>query len=70
MRMGLLCGLLALGLGLVVSAGYTIMVEDGAGWRELAEKQRQRRLHVAPEARHHLRSQRQTRSRSASRCRA
>lgn len=47
-RMGLLCGVLSLGLGLVVSAGYTIMVEDGAGWRDLAESQRQRRLHVAP----------------------
>lgn len=48
LRMGMLSGLLALGLGLVVSAGYTIMVEDGAGWRELAETQRQRRLHVTP----------------------
>jgi cell division protein FtsI (penicillin-binding protein 3) len=47
-RMGLLCGLLSLGLGLVVSAAFSIMVEDGAGWRELAESQRQRRLHVAP----------------------
>jgi cell division protein FtsI (penicillin-binding protein 3) len=48
LRMGMLCGLLALGLGLVVSAGYTIMIDDGAGWRDLAETQRQRRLHVAP----------------------
>lgn len=48
LRMGILCGLLALGLGLVVSAAYTIMIEDGAGWRDLAEMQRQRRLHVAP----------------------
>ena len=47
-RMGFLCGLLAVGLGLVVSAGYTIMIDDGAAWRELAESQRQRRLHVAP----------------------
>jgi len=47
-RMGLLCGVLSLGLGLVVSAAFTIMVEDGAGWQELAESQRQRRLHVAP----------------------
>jgi cell division protein FtsI (penicillin-binding protein 3) len=47
-RMGILCGFLATGLGLVVSAGYTIMVDDGAAWRELAESQRQRRLHVAP----------------------
>lgn len=47
-RMGILSGLLALGLGLVVSAGYSLMVEDGAAWRELAETQRQRRLHVSP----------------------
>lgn len=47
-RMGALCGLLALGLGVVVSAGYTIMIEDGPAWRDLAESQRQRRLHVAP----------------------
>ena len=48
LRMGILCGLLALGLGLVVSAGYDLMIGDGAAWRELAESQRQRRLHVAP----------------------
>jgi cell division protein FtsI (penicillin-binding protein 3) len=48
MRMGILCGLLALGLGLVVSAGYDLMIRDGSDWRELAEKQRQRRLHVTP----------------------
>ncbi|MGC4092308.1 MAG: penicillin-binding protein [Polyangiaceae bacterium] len=47
-RMGVLCGVLATGLGLVVSAGYTIMIDDGVAWRELAESQRQRRLHVAP----------------------
>jgi cell division protein FtsI (penicillin-binding protein 3) len=47
-RMGILSGLLALGLGLVVSAGYTIMVEDGPAWRDIAESQRQRRLHVTP----------------------
>jgi len=48
MRMGILCGLLALGLGLVVSAGWDLMVKDGRAWRELADKQRQRRLHVVP----------------------
>ncbi|HKO53553.1 MAG TPA: penicillin-binding protein [Polyangiaceae bacterium] len=48
LRMGMLCGLLALGLGLVVSSGYDLMIGDGAAWRELAESQRQRRLHVAP----------------------
>src|SRR4051812_1936091 len=46
--MGMLCGLLALGLGLVVSSGFDLMIGDGAAWRELAESQRQRRLHVAP----------------------
>lgn len=48
MRMGLLCGVLGLGLGLVVSAAWDIMVVDGPHWRELAEKQRQRRLRVQP----------------------
>src|SRR6187549_2379080 len=47
-RIGILSGLLALGLGLVVSAAYSLMVDDGAAWRELAESQRQRRLHVSP----------------------
>src|SRR5512147_2990296 len=37
LRMGILCGILALGLGLVLSAG-----------RDLAERQRQRRLSVQP----------------------
>jgi cell division protein FtsI (penicillin-binding protein 3) len=48
LRMGILCGLLALSLGLVVSGGWDLMIGDGAAWRELAESQRQRRLHVAP----------------------
>jgi cell division protein FtsI (penicillin-binding protein 3) len=48
MRMGLLCGVLGLGLGLVVSAGWDLMVVDGPHWRELAERQRQRRLRVQP----------------------
>ncbi|MCC6214099.1 MAG: PASTA domain-containing protein [Polyangiaceae bacterium] len=48
LRVGLLAGLLGLGLGLVVSSASTLMLEDGARWRELAELQRQRRLHVAP----------------------
>jgi cell division protein FtsI (penicillin-binding protein 3) len=47
-RMGLLCGLMALGLGLIVSTAYNIQVQDGPKWREMAEKQRQRRLHVVP----------------------
>lgn len=48
LRMGVLCGFLGLGLGFIVSAGYDLMVQDGAAWRELAEKQRQRRLQVIP----------------------
>lgn len=47
-RIGILSGFLAIGLGLLVSAGYSLMVEDGPAWRELAESQRQRRLHVSP----------------------
>lgn len=46
--MGILCGLMGLGLGVVVSAAFGIQIERGEEWRELAEKQRQRRLHVAP----------------------
>ena len=34
--MSMLCGLLALGLGLVVSAGYDLMIRDGDAWRDLA----------------------------------
>ena len=48
LRMGVLCGVLALGLGLVVASGYTLTIQDGPAWRELAEMQRQRRLHVTP----------------------
>ncbi len=47
-RIGVLCGVLAAVLGLVLSSGYTLMVSDGDVWREVAEKQRQRRLHVQP----------------------
>lgn len=48
LRMGILSGILALGLGLVASAAFQLMVQDGAQWREMAESQRQRRLHMAP----------------------
>ena len=48
LRMGVLCGLLALGLGLVLSAGWDLMIAHGGQWRELAERQRQRRLNVQP----------------------
>src|SRR4051794_27894987 len=47
-RMGLLCGLMGTGLGLIVSSAYSVQLEDGGDWHEMAEKQRQRRLHVVP----------------------
>lgn len=47
-RMGLLCGLMALGLGAFVSSAYRVQVEDSAAWTETAEAQRQRRLHIQP----------------------
>jgi cell division protein FtsI (penicillin-binding protein 3) len=47
-RMGVVCGLMGLGCGLIVSSAYRLQVDDGAEWREMAEMQRQRRLHVAP----------------------
>jgi cell division protein FtsI (penicillin-binding protein 3) len=46
--MGVLCGLMGLGLGGIVSSAYRVQVDDGPNWRETAEKQRQRRLHVEP----------------------
>jgi cell division protein FtsI (penicillin-binding protein 3) len=39
---------LALGLGVVVAAAYRLTVMDGELWREIAETQRQRRLHIIP----------------------
>lgn len=48
-RMAVLCGVLAIGLGVVVAAGYRLTIIDGEAWRELADKQRQRRLHVVPQ---------------------
>ncbi len=47
-RMGVLCGVMGLALGAVLSGAWRVQVEDGAEWREIAEKQRQRRLHVEP----------------------
>ena len=47
-RMGLLCGLMALGLGGFVSSAYRVQVEDADAWKETAENQRQRRLHIEP----------------------
>jgi cell division protein FtsI (penicillin-binding protein 3) len=46
--MGMLCGFMGLGLGAIVSGAYRIQVEDGDQWLELAERQRQRRLHIQP----------------------
>jgi cell division protein FtsI (penicillin-binding protein 3) len=48
LRIGILCGLMGLGLGGFVSSAYRVQVEDGPLWRETAERQRQRRLHVEP----------------------
>src|SRR6516225_11088924 len=48
MRMGVLCGVMGLALGGIVSSAWRVQVEDAAEWREIAEKQRQRRLHVEP----------------------
>jgi cell division protein FtsI (penicillin-binding protein 3) len=48
MRMGVLCGVMGLALGGIVSSAWRVQIEDGAEWREIAEKQRQRRLHIEP----------------------
>lgn len=48
LRMGLLCGAMGLGLGAIVSAAFRVQVEDGTAWKDTAEKQRQRRLHIEP----------------------
>jgi cell division protein FtsI (penicillin-binding protein 3) len=48
LRMGLLCALLATGLGVVLNGAWDIEVKDGHAWRTLAEKQRMRRLHISP----------------------
>ncbi|MEM9693622.1 MAG: penicillin-binding transpeptidase domain-containing protein, partial [Myxococcota bacterium] len=47
-RMGLVCAVFAVGLGVVVHGAWNIEVVDGQAWRALAEKQRLRRLHVTP----------------------
>jgi cell division protein FtsI (penicillin-binding protein 3) len=46
--MGVLCGVMGLALGGIVSSAWRVQVEDGPEWREMAEKQRQRRLHIEP----------------------
>jgi cell division protein FtsI (penicillin-binding protein 3) len=47
-RMGVLCGVMGLALGGIVSSAWRVQVEDGPEWRDMAEKQRQRRLHIEP----------------------
>src|SRR6516162_4755926 len=46
--MGVLCGVMGLALGGIISSAWRVQVEDGPEWREIAEKQRQRRLHIEP----------------------
>ncbi len=47
-RLAVLCAALTFALGLVISSAYRLMVEDGPAWREIAEKQRERRLRIRP----------------------
>lgn len=47
-RMGMLCGAMAIGLGGFVNSAYRVQVEDHKQWEETAENQRQRRLHIEP----------------------
>jgi cell division protein FtsI (penicillin-binding protein 3) len=47
-RMGILCGFMGIALGGIVSTAWRVQIEDGAEWRDMAERQRQRRLHIAP----------------------
>ena len=47
-RMGILCGVMGLALGGIVASAWRVQVEDGPEWRDMAEKQRQRRLHIEP----------------------
>jgi len=46
--MGVLCGVMGLALGGIVSSAWRVQVEDAPEWRDMAEKQRQRRLHIEP----------------------
>lgn len=47
-RMGMLCGAMAIGLGGFVNSAYRVQVEDHKQWEETAENQRQQRLHIEP----------------------
>jgi cell division protein FtsI (penicillin-binding protein 3) len=46
--MGVLCGVMGLSLGGIVSSAWRVQIEDGAAWSDMAVKQRQRRLHIEP----------------------
>lgn len=46
--MGVLCGVMGLALGGIISSAWRVQIEDGAEWRDIAVKQRQRRLHLQP----------------------
>jgi cell division protein FtsI (penicillin-binding protein 3) len=46
--MGVLCGVMGLALGGIISSAWRVQVEDAPEWRDIAEKQRQRRLHIEP----------------------
>ncbi|WP_394843094.1 peptidoglycan glycosyltransferase [Pendulispora brunnea] len=48
LRMGILVGVMSLALGGLVAGAYRVQVEDGPLWKDMAEKQRQRRLHIEP----------------------
>ncbi len=47
-RMGIVCGMMGLGLGFVMSGADRIQNQDGPKWLGFAERQRQRRLHIEP----------------------
>jgi cell division protein FtsI (penicillin-binding protein 3) len=46
--MGVLCGVMGLSLGGIVSSAWRVQIEDGPAWSDMAVKQRQRRLHIEP----------------------
>jgi cell division protein FtsI (penicillin-binding protein 3) len=48
LRIAIVCGLLSLGLGVVLTGAWNIEIKDGGAWREMAERQRMRRLHISP----------------------
>lgn len=47
-RMGILCSLMGVALGGFIACAWRVQIEDGAAWRAVADKQRQRRLHMDP----------------------